>query len=129
MKNTVEFSLARISLRWMVQECFRTNTGIRFHARLLKKIGLVEGAPTDSHTLSSSSSGDSRERTIVDKKQDEQTTHTLDGIAPYGYHQDEVYTEVSLIVDEQQKDAMSGIHDELAGKWAWAWWIIEFFNK
>ncbi|RDX42985.1 hypothetical protein OH76DRAFT_1546730 [Lentinus brumalis] len=33
-------SLARIPLRWMIRECFRTNTGIRFHSELLKGIGL-----------------------------------------------------------------------------------------
>ncbi|KAI0713137.1 hypothetical protein C8T65DRAFT_739009 [Cerioporus squamosus] len=33
-------SLARIPLRWMIRECFRTNTGIRFHSELLKDIGL-----------------------------------------------------------------------------------------
>ncbi|KAI0756454.1 hypothetical protein C8Q80DRAFT_1128679 [Daedaleopsis nitida] len=38
--DTEKHSLARIPLRWMIRECFRTNTGIRFHAELLKEIGL-----------------------------------------------------------------------------------------
>ncbi|KAI0333977.1 hypothetical protein GY45DRAFT_1318837 [Cubamyces sp. BRFM 1775] len=33
-------ALARIPLRWMIRECFRTKTGIRFHAELLKNVGL-----------------------------------------------------------------------------------------
>ncbi|KAI0829012.1 hypothetical protein BC628DRAFT_1337562 [Trametes gibbosa] len=33
-------SLARIPLRWMIRECFRTRTGIRFHGELLKEVGL-----------------------------------------------------------------------------------------
>ncbi|OSD00890.1 hypothetical protein PYCCODRAFT_1370341 [Trametes coccinea BRFM310] len=33
-------ALERIPLRWMIRECFRTNTGIRFHGELLKRIGL-----------------------------------------------------------------------------------------
>ncbi|KAI0675761.1 hypothetical protein C8Q78DRAFT_347430 [Trametes maxima] len=33
-------ALARIPLRWMVRECFRTKTGIRFHGDLLKQISL-----------------------------------------------------------------------------------------
>ncbi|KAI0756458.1 hypothetical protein C8Q80DRAFT_1090050 [Daedaleopsis nitida] len=37
-------SLARIPLRWMIRECFKTNTGIRFHAELLKRIGLDPAA-------------------------------------------------------------------------------------
>ena len=40
MLDTEKHSLARIPLRWMIRECFRTNTGIRFHAELLKDIGL-----------------------------------------------------------------------------------------
>ncbi|EJF67348.1 hypothetical protein DICSQDRAFT_77001 [Dichomitus squalens LYAD-421 SS1] len=38
--DSEKHSLARIPLRWMVRECFRTNTGIRFHAELLKDVGL-----------------------------------------------------------------------------------------
>ncbi|CDO73378.1 hypothetical protein BN946_scf185013.g12 [Trametes cinnabarina] len=33
-------ALERIPLRWMIRECFRTNSGIRFHGELLKRIGL-----------------------------------------------------------------------------------------
>ena len=38
--DTEKHSLARIPLRWMIREVFRTGTGIRFHAELLKDIGL-----------------------------------------------------------------------------------------
>ncbi|PIL31280.1 hypothetical protein GSI_05978 [Ganoderma sinense ZZ0214-1] len=38
--DTEKHSLARIPLRWMIREVFRTGTGIRFHAELLKEIGL-----------------------------------------------------------------------------------------
>ena len=37
--NTERSSLARIPLRWMIREVFRTNTGIRFDLRLLEDIG------------------------------------------------------------------------------------------
>ena len=40
MLDTEHHSLARIPLRWMVRECFRTGTGIRFHSELLKDIGM-----------------------------------------------------------------------------------------
>ncbi len=40
MANEEQHSLARISLRWMVRECVRTNTGIRFCNELLEDIGL-----------------------------------------------------------------------------------------
>ena len=47
MSNTSRHNLARIPLRWMIRECFRTNTGIRFHAQLLRNIGLDPATLTD----------------------------------------------------------------------------------
>ncbi|KAG5644333.1 hypothetical protein DXG03_008692 [Asterophora parasitica] len=38
--NKTRHSLARISLRWMVRECFKANTGIMFDSHALRKIGL-----------------------------------------------------------------------------------------
>ena len=41
MANDERHSLARISLRWMVRECFKTNTGIIFDAHMLMhEVGL-----------------------------------------------------------------------------------------
>ncbi|EIN13932.1 hypothetical protein PUNSTDRAFT_110090 [Punctularia strigosozonata HHB-11173 SS5] len=38
VKNFTRHSLARISLRWMIRECFRTDTGIIFDAELLRDV-------------------------------------------------------------------------------------------
>ncbi|CAE6475201.1 unnamed protein product, partial [Rhizoctonia solani] len=40
VKNGERYSLARISLRWMVRQCFKCDTGILFHSNLLEDIGL-----------------------------------------------------------------------------------------
>jgi hypothetical protein len=40
MSNVARHSLARISLRWMIRECFKTNTGIMFNSNALRSIGL-----------------------------------------------------------------------------------------
>lgn len=40
VKNETPHSLARISLRWMIRECFKTNSGIMFDADRLRGIGL-----------------------------------------------------------------------------------------
>ena len=55
--NETENTLARISLRWMILECFRTGTGIRFRKGSLRKIGM------DQDTLEAFTSG----RFIVDR--------------------------------------------------------------
>ena len=41
--NGTRYSLARIPLRWMVRECFKTNTGIMFKTESLREIGLDPG--------------------------------------------------------------------------------------
>ncbi|KAG9308955.1 hypothetical protein JVU11DRAFT_11257 [Chiua virens] len=40
VENGTRNSLARISLRWMIRECFRVNTGIMFHRSVFKDIGM-----------------------------------------------------------------------------------------
>jgi hypothetical protein len=40
LKNEIRNNLARISLRWMIRECFRLDTGILFHQDTFKMIGL-----------------------------------------------------------------------------------------
>ncbi|KAI0640161.1 hypothetical protein C8Q77DRAFT_1044697 [Trametes polyzona] len=51
--DSTRHSLARIPLRWMIRECFRTGTGIRFHGELLKDIGLDPATlwpvPSEAH--------------------------------------------------------------------------------
>ena len=40
VSNMTRHSLARISLRWMIRECFKTKSGILFNYHALSKIGL-----------------------------------------------------------------------------------------
>ncbi|KAF9483555.1 hypothetical protein BDN70DRAFT_990260 [Pholiota conissans] len=40
VSNKTRHSLARITLRWMVRECFKTNTGILFNSAALRDIGI-----------------------------------------------------------------------------------------
>ena len=40
VKNEIRNNLARISLRWMIRECFKLDTGILFHRDTFKMIGL-----------------------------------------------------------------------------------------
>ncbi|KAJ3536344.1 hypothetical protein NM688_g6852 [Phlebia brevispora] len=38
--NDTPHTLARIPLRWMIRQCFLTNTGIQFHTELLRNVGI-----------------------------------------------------------------------------------------
>ena len=40
VSNKTRHSLARIPLRWMIRECFKTNSGILFNSQSLHSIGL-----------------------------------------------------------------------------------------
>ncbi|CAE6471728.1 unnamed protein product [Rhizoctonia solani] len=40
VKNGERYSLARISLRWMIRQCFKCDTGIMFHSNLFEDVGL-----------------------------------------------------------------------------------------
>ena len=40
VSNKTRYSLARIPLRWMIRECFKTNSGIMFNSESLFSIGL-----------------------------------------------------------------------------------------
>ncbi|THH13395.1 hypothetical protein EUX98_g9732, partial [Antrodiella citrinella] len=42
--NDVPHNVARIPLRWMIRQCFLSNTGIRFHSDLLPALGLDPAA-------------------------------------------------------------------------------------
>ncbi|KAF9492303.1 hypothetical protein BDN71DRAFT_1591710 [Pleurotus eryngii] len=44
VRNDTQHSLARIPLRWMIRECFKTHTGIMFDCEGLQALGLDPGA-------------------------------------------------------------------------------------
>ncbi|KAI0778877.1 hypothetical protein BD413DRAFT_465419 [Trametes elegans] len=96
-------TLARIPLRWMIRECFKTNTGIRFHGELLKRIGLD---PAALHPI------------VLDRPppvQPQPELH-LTSVAPPVPHTTEEEHEV--------RDALAPLYDQLA--LAPYWWLLEF---
>ncbi|KAI8981358.1 hypothetical protein BD414DRAFT_549728 [Trametes punicea] len=95
-------TLARIPLRWMIRECFKTNTGIRFHGELLKRIGLD---PAALHPI------------VMDRPPPLEPKATyLESVAPPVPHTTEEEHEV--------RDALSPIYDQL--NLAKYWWLLEF---
>ncbi|KAJ3511638.1 hypothetical protein NLJ89_g3982 [Agrocybe chaxingu] len=114
VKNEVRNNLARISLRWMVRECFKLKTGILFHRDTFKAIGM------DSSTLwpevkerpqpVTSFSGESPP-----------LTRPLPQVGVKGNSED-----VSDFVSEEEEDladALSPVNDML--NISKSWWILE----
>ncbi|KIM49864.1 hypothetical protein M413DRAFT_438988 [Hebeloma cylindrosporum] len=120
--NGVQTCLARIPLRWMVRECFRTNSGILFHIDGLKKIGLDPSAlypvvlprppalPLDPS---------STETSIIQSIPKEEPPPIYDDDE---MHIDDLPQESEEMLD--LKDSLAPIYDQL--NLAWFWWILEY---
>ncbi|KAI0800499.1 hypothetical protein C8Q74DRAFT_1191585 [Fomes fomentarius] len=101
VQNDTPHTLARIPLRWMIRECFRMNTGIRFHAELLRRIGLD---PTALHP-------------VVQPRPP--------ALKPDPAHRDSVAQPVAMSTEEEHevRDALSPVYDQLS--LAPYWWVLE----
>lgn len=115
VKNEVRNSLARISLRWMVRECFKIGTGILFDRKMFKYIGMdpesvwpeVKTRPPPVHEFSGTPPPSTRPF----------LTLPGDNGAP---------VEDNSFVSEEEEDladAKSDINDML--EIAKSWWIME----
>ncbi|KAL7285026.1 hypothetical protein ACG7TL_000116 [Trametes sanguinea] len=95
-------TLARIPLRWMIRECFKMNTGIRFHGELLKRIGLD---PAALHPI------------VLDRPPPVQPQPEV--------HLKTVAPPVPLTTEEEHevRDALAPLYDQLT--LAPYWWALE----
>jgi hypothetical protein len=106
--NATRHALARISLRWMIRECFKTNTGIMFDADKLHELGFDPGSlfpvvvkrppplPVDGRTI----------RRKVDDREASPGT-----------------TDIISEEHEELEDLLSPIYDQLTIKKYW--WLLE----
>ena len=102
VKNGERFCLARIPLRWMIRECFATNTGIQFYSGMLKQMGID---PTTLHPKVTP-----RPQAIYSHTRETDPTHPF--------------------VSEEHEDlfdALSGMHDQLLLRPFW--WILELLPQ
>jgi len=130
VKNKTPNSLARIPLRWMVRECFKARTGIMFRSQGLRDIGLdpsmlypeVKPRPPPLLVGSRSYQEVPKEPSLIrrwlsrDKSEDAATrkaTSSESDRVPPGSEE-----------EEDLKDALSPIYDQLELKRSW--WILEY---
>ncbi|KDR71517.1 hypothetical protein GALMADRAFT_74846 [Galerina marginata CBS 339.88] len=120
--------LARIPLRWMIRECFRTNSGILFHAEGLKGVGLdptclypvvLSRPPALPLDKSSSETGFLQP---IPKAKKSVPNPTDDG--------DETTALALPVTQEQESEELADLKDSLAPIYdqltlAWFWWILE----
>jgi len=141
VKNATRHSLARISLRWMVRECFKSNTGIMFHSQRLKSIGLdpstlypfVTPKPPplsgENHTIESlfekkkTKSLWRRILTATRLAPAQETGSATDSAAPMAGKVNENSMQRLTEEEEDLKDALSPKYDQL--RIVPLWWILE----
>ncbi|KAF8868074.1 hypothetical protein CPB84DRAFT_1697495 [Gymnopilus junonius] len=120
--NGIRPNLARIPLRWMIRECFKTNTGILFHVDGLRRVGLDPAAlypvvlPRPP-ALPAGVTGPTAYIQPVPKTQPQPEDDEVED--PFATPETE--EELDL------KDALSPVYDQLA--LAWGWWILELLPQ
>ncbi|KAJ7704860.1 hypothetical protein B0H17DRAFT_921007, partial [Mycena rosella] len=111
--NETQRTLALIPLRWMVRECFKTDSGIMFNSEGLRSIGL-DPASLYPHVATRPPAlpvGTARIRSIPSAKSQANTQPSA--LAPI------LRTEEEL----ELQDALSPLYDQLS--LGWLWWILE----
>ena len=140
VNDFVRNSLARIPLRWMVRECFRTETGILFHKDKFKDIGM-DAASIYRQSLDPAKAGwhdsdrpnprlltptegfriETREKNplpikSLDLFKDPRFQSLIDQQHPYLGEEEE----------EELLDSVSAVYDEL--EIHRLWWIVEYMR-
>ncbi|KAJ6523506.1 hypothetical protein DFH09DRAFT_1047209 [Mycena vulgaris] len=119
--NETEHTLARIPLRWMVRECFKTHSGIMFDSEGLQRIGLDPGSlyPHVTPRPPPLPAGNLQIRSIPSARDEYQAQRVLASL--------ETPSVVPRIEEEADLyDALSPFHDQLQR--SWFWWFLEFFQ-
>ena len=130
VKNNSRRNLARIPLRWMIRQCFLTNTGILFHGKLLQDLGIdlstlhpgVKRPPALPYppTPASTTEMPGTTKTLVNPRDSNLSTFKGDRISvdasssPTGIISEE---------DEDLKDSLCRTYDQL--RCMPLWWILE----
>lgn len=121
--NGTPHALARIPLRWMIRECFKTKTGILFMADGLRAVGLDPASlyPTVQPRPLALPVGPSLIQNIP-AKHILPRLHFPDGYTP-------IPSDLPAKTEEEHEllDAMAPIYDQL--DLAWFWWILEILPQ
>ncbi|KAF8883579.1 hypothetical protein BD779DRAFT_829377 [Infundibulicybe gibba] len=126
--NSTTTNLARIPLRWMIRECFKTHSGILFNTEGLRNVGLSPGdlfpkirpRPPALPVGSSCIAG----TPLVTKKKGKKGKK---GAVPTSYADGDGPSAHPIVESEEEldlADALSPIYDQLS--LARLWWLLEY---
>ena len=122
--NSTSPCLARIPLRWMIRECFRTDTGIIFSTNELKRAGLDPASLYPIVRERPPALGLDNTSTIqsIPKKASKKSAEPKEKQAgPVSVVEELKETEE----EADRNDALAPIYNQLKHKWFW--WVLEIF--
>jgi hypothetical protein len=126
--NETRYSLARIPLRWMVRECFKTNSGVIFKTDSLREIGIDPNTIYPSVLPRPPALFDLAKTQFVEQPP---STSLLSWIGSFFFGRSQATSQadgqkkIPFIneEDEELRDALSPKYDQL--DISWFWWILE----
>jgi len=114
VSNNTSYSLARIPLRWMIRQCFLLDTGILFHAEMLRLVGM------DHRTLYPRVHPRPPALLQSPRASTSSTENTTRSLVP-------AECEFRSEEEEDLFDAVSKTYDQLQkAKW---WWLLEILPQ
>jgi uncharacterized protein (DUF2235 family) len=129
VSNKTRHSLARIPLRWMIRECFKTKTGIMFESAGLREVGMdpatlypyVQARPPPREIKPEHKIRDPPAKPIPIRLH---TTFFKNGhTKSHDHHKHNRTPFLGSEEDEELEDVLSPVYDQLNIKKAW--WILE----
>ncbi|KAF9256077.1 hypothetical protein L218DRAFT_837569, partial [Marasmius fiardii PR-910] len=120
VSNDTKPNLARIPLRWMIRECFRTNTGIMFHADMLEEVMAMDPAALYPNVLPRPPPLKITDEHVIQTPSSTATVTTTTASAT-----GEIVNRRLTEEEHELVDALSPVYDQLSLKWFW--WILEFW--
>jgi len=130
VKDSTQYSLSNLSLRWMVKECIEAQCGVLFDAAGLRAIGIQPQIfSSDPNQLKlvipaeakrPEASGSSTDEGHTSDEGDDEPKKRHIGELTLSPSQDGIREEIEL---RETIDALAPIHDEL--KMSWVWWLLE----
>ena len=126
--NETRYSLARIPLRWMVRECFKTNSGVIFKTDSLREIGIDPNTIYPSVLPRPPALFDLAKTQFVEQPP---STSLLSWIGSFFFGRSQATSQADRQKkipfineeDEELRDALSPKYDQL--DISWFWWILE----
>ena len=126
VRNGTRNTLARLSLRWMIRECFKTKSGIIFQTESLRQIGMDPSMIYPVVLPRPPALFDDVKTQVIETPPSTSFFSTIVRLFKSSQAKRKAMEKNPTFIneeDEELRDALSPKFDQL--KLAWFWWILE----